>query len=156
MLDPKILFILFLSLSCKSPVDKNVDPGNLNADLKDGILTLTIDTIEQPLKVEGNIMEYHTSHDNKSIALEIEKFSNLSVVKVYRWNLITRKYEGDSININRAAWNKVFSKYSVTPEEFTTSQVYFLGWKEKDSIILEVRGISETGKTIDDTLTLKY
>ena len=159
----RIIILLLLVVSCKPPTEKTIQPDSIDTDsfkltsnLKNGELTLSINDKTQLLKEEGNIVEFHVSADKKSIALDIEKFSTLSILKLYKWNSSSEKYVADPTNINRIAWQKFEQTHSIKSEELESSHVYFLEWKGKDSIVVELRGNTGMGEYISDTVVLKY
>lgn len=151
-----ILILLLLVLSCKSPSDKDTPSFKLNSSLKDGELTLTVNDKTQLLKEEGDILNFHTSADDKSIVLDIEKFSTLNIVKLYKWNPSSENYIADTTNINRIAWQNFEQSHSIKSEELESSHVYFLKWMGKDSLVVELRGNTGMGEYISDTVVLKY
>ena len=110
----------------------------------------------QLLKEEGEIVDFHTSADQKSIALQVKKFSTLIILKMYTWNPASEDYEADTININRIAWQNFEQSHLIKPEELASSHVYFLKWKGNDSIMVELRGITGMGDYFSDTVVLKY
>lgn len=150
-----IVFLLFV-ISCKSVSDKGTHAFKLSSDLKDGELTLSVNDKSQLLKEEGDIVDFHTSADQKRIVLEVKKFSTLSILKMYKWNLVSENYVADTTNINRVAWQNFEQSHSIKPEELTSSHVYFLQWKGNDSIMVELKGNTGMGTYISDTVVLKY
>ena len=112
-----IIFLILLVISCKSSSDKGSHTFNLSSSLKDGELTLSVNDKTQLVKEEGSIVDFHTSPDNKSIAVEVQKFSTLSIIKVYKWNQSSEKYLADTTNINRVAWHNFDQSQSIKSEE---------------------------------------
>lgn len=151
-----IIVLLLFVVSCKSFSDKDTRTFRLSSSLKDGELTLSVNDKSQLLKEEGNIVDFHTSADQKSIALQVKKFSTLSILKMYKWNLSAEKYVEDTTNLNRIAWLNFEQNHSIKTEELESSHVYFLKWKGNDSIMVELRGNTGTGAYISDTMVLKY
>lgn len=151
-----IIFLILLVISCKSSSDKDPHTFNLSSSLKDGELTLSVNDKTQLLKEEGDIVDFHSSPDNKSIALEIRKLSTLSILKLYKWNQSSEKFVADTNNINRVAWENFDQSQSIKSKELQSSHVYFLEWKGKDSIVVELRGNSGMGEFISDTVALRY
>lgn len=149
-----VLFVLFIS--CKNIDNKDVESLDLNSKLKDGELILTVNDNSQSLKVEGNIMDYYTSEDKKDIAVEIEKVSTLSILNLYKWDDSSEEYLPNKTNINKLAWEEFEQNHSIKTDELESSHVYFLKWKGKDSIMVELRGNTGMGTYISDTLVLKY
>ena len=150
-----IVFLLFI-ISCKSVSDKGTPVFKLTSDLKDGKLTLSVNDKSQLLKEEGDIVDFHTSADQKRIVLEVKKFSTLSILKMYKWNRISENYVADTTNINRVAWQIFEQSHSIKPEELASSHVYFLKWKGNDSIMVELSGNTGMGAFFSDTVVLKY
>lgn len=151
-----MIFLLLLVISCNSSSDKDAHTFKLSSSLKDGELTLSVNDKTQLLKEEGDIVDFHTSADKKSIALEVEKLSTLSILKLYKWDLSSEKYVVDTTNINRVAWQNFEQRQSIKSEELESSHVHFLKWKGKDSIVVELRENTGMGAYISDTVVLKY
>lgn len=163
MLKFRIIILLLLVVACKPPTDNTIptepitpDTFRLISNLKDGELKVSVNDKSQFIKEEGNIVDFHTSADKKNIALEIEMFSTLSVLKIYKWNLSSERYEADKTNINKIAWEHFDKKQSIKPEELESSHVYFLEWKGQDSLVVELRGNTGMSELISDTVVLKY
>lgn len=151
-----IIVLLLLVISCKPSPDKDNHTLKLSSSLKDGELTLSVNDKTQVLKEKGDIVDFHTTANNRTIALEVEKLSTLSILKLYKWNLSSEKYVEDTTNINRVAWQNFEQSHSIKTEELESSHVYFIKWKEKDSIVVELRGNTGMGTYISDTVVLKY
>ena len=163
MMKFRIIILLLLVAACKPPTENTIPPEPVTSDtfslisnLKDGELTLSVNDKSQTLKEEGNIVDFYTSEDKKSIVLEIEMFSTLSILKIYKWNLSSERYEADKTNINKIAWEHFDKKQSIKPEELESSYVYFLEWKGQDSLVAELRGNTGMSELISDTIVLKY
>ena len=152
----RIIVLLLLVISCQSSLDKDTQTFTLSSTLKDGELTLSVNDKTQLLKEEGDIVDFHTTADKKNLALEVQKFSTLSILKLYKWNLSSEKYEADTSNINRVAWQNFEQSHSIKSEELESSHVYFLKWKGEDSLVVELRGNTGMGTFISDTMALKY
>lgn len=135
MLNIRIIVLLLLVISCNSSSDEAVSNLNLSSSLKDGELSLSVNNKTQLLKEEGDIVDFHTSADKKSIALEVQKLSTLSVLKLYKWKLSDEKYIADTTNINRVAWEN---------------------FEQSHSIVVELRGNTGMGVFISDTVVVKY
>lgn len=151
-----IVFLILLLAACQTYADKEAPPFKLNSSLEGGALVLSVNDKIQLLKEEGDIVSLHTSADKKSIVLQIEKLSTLSILKVYKWNLSSEKYVADSTNINKAAWQSLAQSHSIKLEDLESSHVYFLKWKGEDSIVVELRGHTAMGTYISETVELKY
>lgn len=152
----RIIILLLLFISCKPSTSKDTDTFKLSSSLKDGELTLSVNNKTQLLKEEGTIVDFHTSADEKNMALEIEKLSTLSILKLYQWHPSTEKYVVNPTNINSVAWQNFEQTHAIISEELESSHVYFLKWKGKDSIVVELRGRTGKGIYVSDTLVLKY
>ena len=152
----RIIVFLLLVTSCKFSAEKEVTTFNLGSSLTDGELTLSVNDKTQLLKEEGDIVDFHSSPDNKSIVLGIRKLSTLSILKIYKWDMASEKYVADTTNINKVAWQNFEQSKSIAPEELEASHVYFMNWKGKDSIVVELRGNAGMGEFISDTMTLNY
>lgn len=152
----RLIVLLLLVISCKPTPSKEIGTFKLNSNLNDGELTLSVNNKTQLLKEEGTIVDFHTSADEKSIALEIEKLSTLRILKVYKWQLSSQKYVADPTNISSLAWQNFEQKHDITLEELESSHVYFLNWKGKDSITVKLRGRTGMGTYVSDTLVLNY
>lgn len=151
-----IVFLILLLAACQSYSDKEASPFKLNSSLEGGALVLSVNDKTQLLQEEGNIVSFYTSADKKSIVLQIEKLSTLTILKVYKWNLLSEQYVADSTNINKAAWQGVEQSHSIKPEDLESSHVYFLKWKGEDSLMVELRGHTAMGRYISETVELKY
>ncbi len=152
----RIIVLFLLIFSCNSTSDKGAEILNLTSNLKDGELTLSVNDKTQLLNEEGTIVDFHISADKNSIAVEVEKLSTLSVLKLYHWNSASQSYEADTTNINRLAWQIFDQGWSVNSDELESSHVYFIKWKGQDSIEVELRGNAGMGTFISDTVVLKY
>ena len=151
-----ILVLLLLVISCNSSSVKDAYTFKLSSDLKDGELILSINDKTQILKEDGDIVDFHTSTDQKSIVLEVQMFSTLSILKLYKWDLSSEKYVADTTNINRVAWLNYEQTHSLKTEELESSHVYFLKWKGNDSIAVILWGNTGMGAYISDTVIVKY
>lgn len=151
-----IIFLILVVISCNSSSDKDTQTFTLSSGLKNGELILSVNDKTQLVKEEGDIVAFHTSADKKSIALEVEKFSTLSILKLYKWDLSSEKYVADTTNINTVAWQNFDQNQSIKSEELESSHVYFLKWIGKDSIAVELRGMTGMGVFISDSVVLKY
>ena len=151
-----IVFLILLLAACQSYSDKDTPPFKLNSSLEGGALILSVNDKIQLLNEEGDIVNFYTSADKKSIVLEVEKLSTLSILKVYKWNLFSEKYVADSTNINKVAWQTFAQSHTIKLEELESSHVYFLKWKGKDSMVVELRGHTGMGIYISEAVELKY
>lgn len=151
-----IVFLILLLAACQSYSDKDASPFRLSSSLEGGALILSVNDKIQLLKEEGEIVNFHTSADKKIIVLEVEKLSTLTILKLYKWNLLSEKYVADSTNINKAVWQSLEQSHSIKAEDLESSHVYFLKWKEEDSLVVELRGHTAMGTYISETVELKY
>lgn len=151
-----IVFLILLLTACQTFSDTDASPFKLNSSLEGGALVLSVNDKIQLLQEEGDIVSFYTSADKKSIVLQIEKLSTLTILKVYKWNLVSKQYVADSTNINKAAWQSLEQSHSIKAEDLESSHVYFLKWKGDDSLVVELRGHTAMGTYISETAEVKY
>ncbi len=151
-----LLIIIFLLsfASCKATeiTTTRVEKLSFSTSAKNELILHHSNGSKQILLSEGNGYNTHVSPNKEYIAVDLTKFSNLQITKLFK-RQSDRQYR-ETKNLSSIAWKNYCENNNIQIEDISNprSRVVRLS---NDEVVMELSGMSEKQKSIFEGLKIK-